>query len=71
MRLVIGFVVGNGFDFVWWGFSVTFVAHGAREARRRVCGRGLSAFVAREARRGVWDSGVCGGKWTPAPALAP
>ena len=56
-----------------WGFSVTFVAHGARAARRGVCdsvwldvdgfwifwlGLGvLSAFVAREARRGACDSG--------------
>ena len=58
------------------------MAHVAREARCGVCdsvwkfldfwiGLGvLSAFVAREARRG-FGFAVCGGKWTPALALAP
>ena len=71
------------FDFVWFGvFPVVFVAHGAREARRGICdsvwmvldfwfGLGLlSAFVGREARRGVWDSGF-GWKMDPSPGPGP
>ena len=70
MGFVIGFVVRNGFRLCSvWGFSVVFVAHGARKARRGVCDSawngfgfwfgsgGLLAFVAGEARHGVWDSG--------------
>ena len=64
-HLLPNWVCGEKWFWVW--FSVTFVAHGAPEARRGFviwCGMVwfiglgfLSAFVAHEARRGVRDSG--------------
>ena len=54
----VGFVILRGM--VNFAFLVWFV-----------CWSVLLVFVLGEARRGVWNFGVCGVKWTPALALAP